>query len=236
MTIAVIESKNLKLKCNAGIEYKMAEDRKKKIDKNFEFYVRKRFTHIPEDEYQQMIFNVQDWILNSNRYRNTLKDLLDYSARTIYRIFNFKEISIGVKDPRDGLYKYVTVLGFTKKAESAQRKKTYTFDEIIDYDKYPGVKLSSTSDFCIEDGLVDTYNRPLQLDKKRESMEDFLEGDYIDISIYDSRVRLIGWLELANPKDGKILSKNSLLWIELFSSILGIMIERDFLFRESLRK
>jgi len=207
-----------------------------KFDPELESFIRKKFTHIPDDENQEMIINIQNWILQSNKFRQSLKELLDYSARTIYRIFGFKEIAIGVKDQKDGIYKYVTLIGFTKEAEKAQRKQTYTFEEILDYGKYPGIKLSTVSDFCIMGGLREAYNRPHELDKKRESMDDFIEGDYIDISIYDSRLQLIGWMELANPKNSKIPSKQTLLWIELFTSILGKMIEREMLLKKLLLK
>lgn len=214
----------------------MEEKNRKSINLKFESFIRKRFTRFPDDENQEMIINIQNWLLNSHRYRKSLKGLLDYTARTIFRIFEFKEISIGIRDLDDGLYKYVTVLGFTKQAEIAQREKTYTFKEIQDYDKYPGIKLTGMSDLCVADELKETYNRPFELDKERESIARFTEGDYLDISIYDSKVQLIGWMELANPKNGKMPSKDSLLWIELFVSILGIMIEREIILLQQLRE
>jgi len=213
----------------------MAENQDR-IDPDFEFFIRRRFSHISENQFQKMIIDIQTWILNSNRYRNSIKELLDFAARTMYRIFEFKEISIGVKDQNDGLFKYVTVLGFTKDAERFIRRTTYAPEEILDYDKYPGIKLSSTSDYCIADRMKNAYNRPIELNRKRDSTDEFMEGDYIDISIYDSKIQLIGWIELANPKNREIPSKDTMLWIELFASILGIMIERDFLYRSILKK
>lgn len=211
-------------------------DNVRKIDPDLESFIRKKFTHIPDDENQEMIINIQNWVLQSTKSRQSLKELLDYSARTIYRIFRFKEIAIGVRDQKDGLYKYVTLIGSTKESEKAQRKLTYTSEEIWDYGKYPSIKLSTVSEFCTSDGLRETYNRPSELDKERESIDDFIEGDYIDISIFDSQLQLIAWMELGNPKDRKIPSKQTLLWVELFASTLGIMIEREMLLRKLLLK
>jgi len=213
----------------------MAEQKGKQIDQKFEFFIRKRFNYIPENEHQQMIMDIKNWISSSNKFRKSLRDFLDYAARTMYRLFKFKEISIGVKDQNDGLYRYVTVIGFTKKAEKAQRAKTYTFDEISDYEKYQGIKLSATSDFCVADEMKEVYNRPLELYKDRALMEEFAEGDYIDISIYDSESQLIGWIELANPIDGKIPTKETLLLMELFASILGVILEREILSEHPLK-
>lgn len=214
----------------------MAEKFKGKIEPAFEAQIRKRFSHLPKNDIDKMIIEIQNWILNSNRYSRTIRELLDNTARTIYRIFGFKEISIGVRDQNDGLYKYVTVFGFTSEAEKAQRSATFTFEEYWDYEDYPGIKLSSTSDFCIADKMKDAYNRPLKLSETRKNMDDFIEGDYINISIYDSKVQLIAWMELSNPKDGKIPTNDQLLWIELFSSILGIMIEREILSLNELKR
>lgn len=213
----------------------MAEKNGNQIDPKFEFFIKKRFNYIPENEHQKMIMDIQNWLSSSNKFRKSLKDFLDYAARTMYRLFNFKEIAIGVKDQNDSLYKYVTVIGFTKKAERAQRALTFTFDEILNYEKYPGIKLSATSDFCVFNELKEMYNRPLELYKDRGLLEDFTEGDYIDISIYDSESQLIGWIELANPKDGKIPTKETLLSIELFTSILGVMLEREILSEHPLK-
>ena len=214
----------------------MAEKPEEKIEPGFEYQIRKRFTRLPKKDYERMIVEMQNWILNSNRYSKTIRELLDNSARTIYRLFGFREISIGVRDQNDGLYKYVTVFGFTNVAEKAQRETTYTFDEYWSYEDYPGIKLSSMSDFCIADIMKDAYNRPLKLSETRKSMDDFLEGDYINISIYDSKVQLIAWMELAKSKDEKIPTNEQLLWIELFSSIMGIMIERVILSLNALKK
>jgi len=213
----------------------MAENTPQKIDQSFESYIRKRYTHYPENESQKIIIGIQNFILNSNRYRTTLRDLLDFSARTIYRLFGFKEISIGIRDQNDDSYKYMTVFGFISEAEKVQRATKYKLDEYWDYENYPGIKLSSMSDYCIADVMKDAYNRPSKLSEPRKSLDEFQEGDYINISIYDSHLQLIGWMELANPLDGKIPTNETLIWIELFASILGILIEREFLALNALK-
>lgn len=64
------------------------------------------------------------------------------------------------------------------------------------------------------------------LKKKRGNMDEFIEVDYFDIYIYGRDSRFIGWIELANARDGKLPARQTLKWIELIASVLGSIIKR----------
>ena len=66
-----------------------------------------------------------------------------------------------------------------------------------------------------------TFNRPGLLNKPRQMLDEFVEGDYIDTFMYGPGDELIGWIELASPKDGKIPDGNKLLRLELLASIIS---------------
>jgi hypothetical protein len=65
------------------------------------------------------------------------------------------------------------------------------------------------------------FNRPALLNKPRMALDEFLEGDYIDIYMYGDGDELIGWVELAGPKNGKIPDGERLMWLELAVAIIS---------------
>jgi len=220
----------------------MPEQRKRKIDLKFVSLVKEKYSLFPKNEMEISIENIQNWLLQSRAKGESLKDILTFTARTIYRIFEFKEIAIGLRSEKDNLYRYEIMLGFTKEVENQLRKLSYTLEDLVSYEKFPGIRLSSITDFCIAEDITDqegeelTYNRPLALLEERKALDDFIEGDYLDISFFDRKLQLLGWLELSNTKTGKLPSRESLKWLEMFATIIGIIVERERLSGQLLRE
>jgi len=151
----------------------------------------------------------------------------------IYRVFNFREVGIAIKSEKDGLYRYVSLHGFTKKAEEAQRRVAYTYEELWDTDKYPAIKLSRLSEFNIEDGTtlegdeLLAYNRPSLLPKERKSFDESLESDYFTVDILGYEEELLGWMEIGDPRSGKLPERSTIKWIELICLTLGFIIQHE---------
>jgi len=159
---------------------RLTEKRKYEIDRNFASEIKRRYYPIPQDEIEKIFDNLQTFFSYAKEPGRLLQSILDQAARIIYRLFDFKEIAIGIKSEKDGLYRYVSSLGFRKEAEEAQYRMTYTYEEIMDTDSYPTIKLGKFSAFCIEDGTtlgedeIRTFNRPILLREERKSYDEAL--------------------------------------------------------------
>jgi len=206
---------------------------KPEINPKFISFLRNTYSGIPRNESEKILEGIHTLFQFAQDPRKQLKVILDHSARLIYRLFEFKEVAIGLKDKKDRLYRYVTLLGYRKDSEDAYRKLVYNYEDMISMEKYPFTKIGKQSEYDFVEGLPEdevelyTYNRPEHiLKKKRESFEQFMEGDYIDVWIYGDKGELVGWLELANTKDGKLPPRTSIQWIELIANILGMIILR----------
>lgn len=82
-----------------------------------------------------------------------MKSILEKAARSIYRLFGFKEVSIGLKDKKDGLYRYEVLIDFTRDSQEAHRRLEYTYDEFMDASDYPYFRLGKFCDFNISEDM-----------------------------------------------------------------------------------
>ncbi|MBN1677724.1 MAG: hypothetical protein JW880_04225 [Candidatus Thermoplasmatota archaeon] len=69
-----------------------------------------------------------------------------------------------------------------------------------------------------------TFGHPGLLGMKRKDATSSLEGDYIDTGIYDGRDNLIGWIEISGTSHGKMPSANTIRWIEVIATVLGLLL------------
>jgi hypothetical protein len=149
----------------------------------------------------------------------------------LHTLFPFQEISIGLKDPDDGKYRYYAVLGYTKEAEVSLKKASYTYDEYVSQREFPGIRISRMLELSVGenqpslDKEKECWNRPTLIGGVRKSPEDFTEADYLDVHMYASGNNLVGWIEVSAPKDGKMPSGQTMRRLELFASILLVAIQ-----------
>jgi len=211
----------------------LTEKRKYEIDRNFASEIKRRYSPAPKDETEKIFDNLQTFFSYAQEPGRPLQSILDQAVRLIYRLFNLKEVSIAIKSEKDGLYRYVSLLGLRKDAEEAHRRIAYTYEEIWDTDKYPSIKLSRFSEFDIEDGTtlegdeLLAYNRPILLTQERKSYDEPLESDYFTVYIFGYKEELLGWIEIGDPRSGKLPERSTIKWIELICSTLGLIIQRE---------
>lgn len=172
---------------------------------------------------QKIVSDSQVQHLNINMFLNAV-------AQYIYRQLNIHSLSIGIREASDGKYHYVAFAGLRKQAEDTLRKCVYSKEEFLDQRKYPGYSISKfTKLFLTEDnpyapGEEESYNRPLMLTQKRNSFDDTIEGDYLDIMIMNHRSEIIGWIEISGTKQGKLPDATTIYWLELVGSIIGMIL------------
>jgi len=196
-----------------------------------EMRVKKEYAQTQLNEDNKIIDGIQKFILMAQQHQS-LRPVLKDAAITIFRLFPFKEITIGLKSPKDGLYRYEEILGHSKSAEQAHRSLAYTYEEFFDSKDYPAIRLSKYTEFALLEeqpfleNEKDTYNRPIMLTGVRKTVYNFVEGDYFDIYMYSPSDEMIGWIELGATKDGNIPSMITIKWLEFFASILSLLVQK----------
>lgn len=172
--------------------------------------------------------------------RNSLPKVLDRIGRLILKFFEFKILSIALRSD-DGRFRYVTLIGHSREAEEASRKLSYTGEELLDYDKFPCVRIMPTVHFCPTEGFpineaeLTAQHRPTLLQKPREDLDSFLAGDYIDFYMYADG-RLIGFIEVSETKDGRLPLRDTVRWIDLIAKISAAIIQPRMRIKEDTAK
>lgn len=160
-------------------------------------------------------------------------DLLEEAANIIYKQLRIREVSIGLRDPKDGLYRYMVMAGMRNGIWKAHGDLAYTKDDFFRNDKWKGTAISKytkillTEDNPYEDGEQDTYDRQETLNSKRHNLDDSIEGDYLDIMIYGLNDDLIGWIEISGTWTSKIPDPHTIRLIELVSCTLGSILSSN---------
>jgi len=188
----------------------------------FERFIRERFTPGAETAGEHKVADALEDLVSKHQKDSIGTFLLD-AAMMLNRLFEFKEVAIGLKDADDGRFKYAVTLGFLPTTQEAMRKIAYTSEDMSDHTNYRDIKLGRISEFVIDspEQELRTFNRPALIHKKRSTVDEFLEGDYIDIYLFGTADEMIGWVELAGPKSGKIPDADTIRWLELIASVIG---------------
>ena len=156
----------------------------------------------------------------------SLRELMTDAANLMAKQFSLKEVSIGLRQS-DGNYRYEVTVGYRPETEAATKKLAYTYGQFMDATVYKGTMISKyTKVFLAEDNPwldseKEAYNLPSLLGMTRRSLDDYLEGDYIDTHILGRNDEIIGWIELAGTTTGKMPDMSAIRWIEFIGMIIG---------------
>ncbi len=154
------------------------------------------------------------------------------AANTICTKLFIKDVTIGLKDPSDGLFKYQVMAGLEDSEWEAHKKLSYSLDQFDNHALYKFMKISKyTRLYLAEDNPYgtneeETYSKPLMLMSARKSLEDTIEGDYLDVLIYGKGDDLLGWIEISGMKSGHFPEVETLKCLELLASVMGIALAR----------
>jgi len=202
------------------------------VDSQYKTLIERGYAPIPRDQLEKIIEGIFGIIETSNDRRNSLKSILEQVAKTIFRLFEFDEIGIGLKSRRDGLYRYEVLFGYRGVIVDDFKKIAYTYDDMVSYDKFPFIKTGKYSDLNPVEGLPDEekhlFNRPFELQEKRDLPDEFHEGDYIDFWMYGYNKEIIGWFELSSPRNRKLPPRATIRWIELIANICSSIVQRKW--------
>ncbi|MGQ9586872.1 MAG: hypothetical protein ACUVT7_00615 [Thermoplasmata archaeon] len=152
------------------------------------------------------------------------------AADTIREKLWIREVTIGLMDPSEGMYRYEVQAGFTDSAWEALRQLKYSYEQFVDPELYKAKQISKyTRLFLQEDnpfapGEEVTYDWTVIPCMERRSLDDTLLADYLDINIYGPNEELLGWIEISGTIAGKLPDPFTIKTVELIASIIGTAI------------
>lgn len=210
----------------------MTAQKEDPIKKEYYTFLTKYYPLNPQNEQEKLIDKIHSLIEIAKDDKQTVKAVIETTGRIIHRYFEFGEVGIGLKSRKDGIYRYEYLFGFRKEIEKNFMKTEYNYEDMTNPEKFPFVKVGKYAELDPVEGLpeeeISLLNRPAIVGKKRESFEDFLEGDYFDILMYGNNNELIGWIDLSLTKTGKLPSRSCMRWIELIANICGLAIQKKW--------
>jgi len=185
------------------------------------------YSHGIRDPIQRTLEGLQALLVHLQGSQMDVDKLLNEAAEFIWRQFGIDNVAIGLRDPKDGLYKYRAMVGFRAEALEAHKKIAYKEEQFFEDSEFHGVKISKYSriylaeDNALTEAEKSVYNRPGLLTMKRKDPTDSLEGDYIDTGIYNSEDELVGWIEISGTRTMKLPDVTTIRWVEVTASIIA---------------
>lgn len=196
-------------------------------EKGFFKLLRNKYYGTPENDLERIIESILDLMRFYPSSGKNMEGFLEEVAKLINRRFRFRKVTIGLKDLADDIYRYKVVIGYTGPVKKKYFETSYTYEEMIDTSIYPAVRIGRDTEFNTEPLVEeerDLYNIPSVLGKERSSFDQFMEGDYIEISMYGPKRTLIGWVEVSSPTSGKPPEREDMKWLELVTAIISRII------------
>lgn len=181
-----------------------------------------------KDSIQKVMDSIQDLLGLARTDVGDKAELLDKAVKMIHQQFRLRWVAIGTRSDRDDLYRYDAFAGLREDAVKARKCEAFKREDFDGTGKYPGRMISHQTMLFLEedkpytDGAEMTFNRPALMNSLRHSPEDCLEADYIDVHIFGGKDNLLGWIEASGTLTGKLPDVNTIRWMEMIASILGL--------------
>src|SRR5512137_1913390 len=134
-----------------------------------------RVSNDPANDRLECVHELMDELVDPTM---ELERFLWNAANHISSKLAISQVTIGLKDPKDGLYRYQAMFGLEDSEWEAHKKLAYTKDQFDTQDVYKFKEISKhTRVYLVEDnpyaeGEDNTYRKDLMLGDKRTSLED----------------------------------------------------------------
>lgn len=166
--------------------------------------------------------------------------LLQKVVDTISEAFGMRRVSLGVLDDKTGLFSPRALHGYPPEKAVAIKRHAYTLER-MKTDLRPQCKIGRGSyyvriedqDVGYDDELDYIVNVEL-LDVPRNSPSEWHEMDYIDFVMTDRLGNWIGWIEIDEPSDRKVPSKDVVDRIQILADLAAIAIENAKTYEEAV--
>ena len=159
--------------------------------------------------------------------------VLQRVADTIAARFPIKKFTICILDDDTGYFRPLVVRGFPEDQTRAIKRHAYSHEsKLAEMDDD-----SQIADDChyvrserrrnVDDRDFDYIQDLSRLNEPRTSDSHWSELDYISFSMKDRLGNLIGWIEIDEPRDGQLPSREEITEMQLLSALLSIAIENS---------
>jgi signal transduction histidine kinase len=166
--------------------------------------------------------------------------LLQKIVDTISDAFGIKQVSLGVLDEKTNLFCPRALHGFPPEKTVMIKRHGYTLER-MKADLRSELRIGRGSyyirtedqDIAYDDELDYIVNAEL-VDVPRSSPSDWHEMDYIDFVMTDRLGNWIGWIEIDEPSDRKVPSKDVVDRIQILADLAAIAIENSRTYEDAV--
>ncbi len=193
--------------------------------------MRAEYTQWSRDGVQKVISGLQDLLAVARSDRLDLTKVYEKVLEIARQQFRFRWLTLGTKG-RDGLYRYDAFVGLREDAIKARKRETFRLEDFGGTGKYAGRKISDQTTLYLEEdkpytnGAEETFNRPALMHAQRHAPEDSLEADFVEVLILGGNDDVVGWIEASGTTTGKLPSVDSIRWLEVMASVIGVAMSR----------
>jgi len=191
--------------------------------------LRDRYSPVSRDEEENLSGAIESLIARINDRKKTTQSILDETVRTIHRSFEFQYISILLRD-NDGIYRFKVATGVSDISKKTLFSICLSAADLLDQSTYPNTSISNITKFFMSENEpyrpdeIMTFSRPKMLSRIREHPDDMLEGDFIEFFFSNRSNEVIGFIEVAEPRSGKLPKMGTIIWLELIATLLGAIL------------
>ncbi len=189
--------------------------------------IRLDYLYSQKDLNQKALDGVMTLFAHLQRSDFSLDEFMNEALNLIRRRLWIREVTVALKDRRDGKFRYRYQAGLRREAWDAHLVLEYSVNDYLDPTVYKTKEISKhTTLFLAEDNPYGknedgTFSRPAMLDSRRLTVEDSIEGDYLDVWIMGRDKEVLGWIELSCTTAGKFPDTMTIKWVELMATIMG---------------
>lgn len=195
--------------------------------------VKMDYARLQKDPGIRALDSILELTAHLKKPRLDARELIQDAMKLMYRQLHIKEITVGLRDPSDGLYRYVAQQGVRPEIWAGHRELAYSADSFTGRGKWKGTAISKNSilylveDQPYADDEKTTYHEHLSQVSTRRTTDDSIEGDYLDVHITGANNEILGWFEVSSMWDGKLPSANTIRWMELIADLVGVALSRQ---------
>ena len=210
------------------------------IDVRLRHHVETTYSPVPRDDQEKLIDGLLSLTEFARDKKQDVHSFLEKVARTIFRHFAFDEIAIGIYDRKERNYRMNVVFGYRPEIAAEYLRLKYEHDDMVSQERFPFIKIGKLAELDPVEGLPEDerkfMNRPYAGSLARGAVDEFHEGDYIDVWVYGPQKDIIGWIELSKPRNGRLPPRTTVRWVEVIASICSFAIRQRWLHEDAARR
>lgn len=186
------------------------------------------YTYASREATDRMLDSLTELLDHFKASRVNMVRFLQDAADLIHKQLRIKEVSVGVRSPIDGVYRYLVMSGMREFVWAEHKSITYTKEDFGDFTRWGGFTISeSTRVFLAEEkpyleSEKGTFDVQMSQRMRRKSPDAYIEGDYMDIYIHGRNKEIVGWVETGGTWDGKIPDAQAIKWLEFIASVIAV--------------